>query len=114
MANQHQPVDLPEILWNSYSSYRTALQTWLVSYGVGVPGLALTNEWIYKRITIPGVAQEIKLYILLFLSGVGLQVVVANNLFERDAAKSAAPSTLSLAGISPRHMVALNALSVAV
>lgn len=61
-------------VWAAYQGYSNTLRTWLVAYGVGAPVLFLTNEAIWKRVAASGEARTLA---MLFLCGVGLQVLLA-------------------------------------
>jgi len=57
-----------------YTEYAKTLRVWLVSYGIGAPVLLSTNELFSARILDSGNARIIA---VLFLSGVGAQVLLA-------------------------------------
>ena len=58
-----------------YEGHSLTLKAWLVSYGVGAPVLLMTNESIWSSFRQSECASAIA---LLFLIGVGLQVVLAS------------------------------------
>ena len=57
----------------AYGEYAKALRTWLFAYGIGGPLLILGNEHIWEKVAVAGVGASVG---WLFLSGVGLQVVL--------------------------------------
>jgi len=69
-----QPPSDAEGFYKVYEEYSKTLRTWLVAYGIGGPVLLLTNESVSKRMAASGRVKEIA---LLFLVGVGLQVLLA-------------------------------------
>lgn len=60
--------------FQNYADYSRTLRAWLVAYGIGGPVLFVTNDKISERVAKSGYANEI---IVLFLIGVGLQIVLA-------------------------------------
>ncbi len=61
-------------LYSPYEWHANTLRTWLVAYGIGAPVLLLTQDKLYDKVLISGVAQSIA---TLFLVGVALQVLLA-------------------------------------
>jgi hypothetical protein len=60
--------------FEAYASFARTLRTWLVAYGVGGPALLLTQESLAAKFIA---APKSQMIIVLFLAGVGLQVVGA-------------------------------------
>lgn len=63
-----------EEYFKAYGEYSKVLRTWFVAYGIGGPVLLLTNETLATSIKTSGQGKALA---GLFLSGVGLQVVLA-------------------------------------
>jgi len=61
-------------LFDDYDEFAKVLRTWFVAYWIGGPVLLLNNETIRSKIARSGSARYIA---LLFLIGVGLQVLLA-------------------------------------
>lgn len=60
--------------FEGYASFAGVLRTWLIAYGIGGPVLLVTNEKVSEKLSASGLSLDIA---LLFLIGVGLQVIVA-------------------------------------
>jgi hypothetical protein len=60
--------------YESYANFSRTLRAWLVAYGVGVPVLLVSQEFIAKAIIKAGTGD---LVTWLFLAGVAIQVLAA-------------------------------------
>lgn len=60
--------------FQAYFEYNRILRTWFVAFGIGGPALFLVNNKLATRLTE---AQQLKLVVVLFLIGGGLQVLGA-------------------------------------
>jgi hypothetical protein len=60
--------------FDAYASAMTNLRTWLVAYGIGAPVLFLSNEELWQALAQAKCASCVG---ILFLAGVGLQVLIA-------------------------------------
>lgn len=60
--------------YKSYANFSRTLRAWLVAYGVGVPVLLVSQEFIVRAIITAGNG---KLITWLFLVGVSIQVLAA-------------------------------------
>ena len=70
-------VSLAESAQGYYSAYQyhsNLLRTWLVAYGIGGPVLLLTNDTLWRQLTLSGAVNSIG---KLFLIGVALQILLA-------------------------------------
>ncbi|MCP4570929.1 MAG: hypothetical protein GY838_01130 [bacterium] len=73
MGEYKPPVDRDEF-YDVYEAHAKILRAWLVAYGVGGPVLILTNDSISTKVVESGLGEGIA---VLFLSGVGLQILVS-------------------------------------
>jgi hypothetical protein len=60
--------------YEAYKAFTTSLRTWFVAFGIGGPVLFITNDDARKVLVDSGEAMTIG---LLFLVGVGLQIIEA-------------------------------------
>jgi hypothetical protein len=60
--------------YDSYASFSRTLRAWLVAYGVGVPVLLVSQEFVARAIIKAGTGGLIT---WLFLAGVGIQTLAA-------------------------------------
>ncbi len=73
MANTYKKDD-DSSFYESYAHFSRTLRAWLVAYGVGVPVLLVSQEFIAKSIIRAGTGGLIT---WLFLTGVAIQVLAA-------------------------------------
>ena len=73
MVNTHKKSD-DSSFYESYASFSRTLRAWLVAYGVGVPVLLVSQQFIAKAIIRAGTGG---LVTWLFLAGVAIQVLAA-------------------------------------
>ncbi|MGB9428589.1 MAG: hypothetical protein WCC11_01715 [Gammaproteobacteria bacterium] len=73
MVNTHKKTD-DSSFYESYAHFSRTLRAWLVAYGVGVPVLLVSQEFIAKAIIKSGTGALIT---WLFLIGVAIQVLAA-------------------------------------
>ncbi len=73
MVNTHKKTD-DSSFYESYAHFSRTLRAWLVAYGVGVPVLLVSQEFIAKAIIKSGTGALIT---WLFLVGVAIQVLAA-------------------------------------
>lgn len=73
MVDFEPPVDRAEF-YKAYEEYARNLRAWFVAYGVGGPVLILTQEHVSKAVIASGAGPGIA---RLFLSGVGLQILLS-------------------------------------
>jgi len=72
MATGHR--DKEQGFYAAYEEHTKTLRTWLVAYGIGAPVLFLTQPTLMGTLKTSG---EGNVRGLLFLSGVGIQVILA-------------------------------------
>ena len=60
--------------YETYLEYNKILSTWFIAFGVGGPALLIANGNLIDRLVVTG---NLRLVAMLFLIGVGLQVVGA-------------------------------------
>jgi hypothetical protein len=60
--------------YEAYEGHSKLLRTWLVAYGIGTPVIFLTNDSLWQTLAQSGYAAKVG---TLFLTGVGLQVLLA-------------------------------------
>ncbi|MDI6451779.1 hypothetical protein [Anaerobaca lacustris] len=73
MATDEAP-DLERGYFDAYASATTNLRTWLVAYGIGAPVLFLSNDTLWQALAGAQCASCVG---MLFLGGVGFQVLIA-------------------------------------
>ena len=73
MASTNKKTD-DSSFYESYAHFSRTLRAWLVAYGVGVPVLLVSQEFIAKAIIKAGTG---RLITWLFLIGVAIQVLAA-------------------------------------
>ncbi|MGA9852603.1 MAG: hypothetical protein WBR15_06695 [Gammaproteobacteria bacterium] len=73
MGNIYKKTD-DSSFYESYASFSRTLRAWLVAYGVGVPVLLVSQQFIAKAIIKAGTG---RLITWLFLAGVAIQVLAA-------------------------------------
>ena len=73
MSEFTPPVNRDEF-YKVYEAHTRILRAWLVAYGIGGPVLILTNDPISAKVVASGIGKEIA---MLFLAGVGLQILVS-------------------------------------
>ena len=64
----------PEGIFEAYAEYNRILRTWFVAFGVGGPALFLVNDTLAAALEKAG---QLRLVVLLFLTGASLQVLGA-------------------------------------
>jgi hypothetical protein len=73
MSSFEPPIDR-DGFYKVYEEYAKNLRAWLVAYGVGGPVLILTQEEVSRVVTASGAGAGVA---VLFLAGVGLQVLLS-------------------------------------
>lgn len=73
-TEQQSDSETADTLFDDYNEFAKVLRTWFVAWGIGGPVLFATNLTVRAKLTASGHARFIT---LLFLAGVGLQVILA-------------------------------------
>ena len=69
-----QMTDQLQSTYETYSEYNQRVRGWLIIFGVGVPGVTISNEWLREKLLISEHGDDI---VALFFIGVFLQIFLA-------------------------------------